>query len=217
MTRTPPEGNTRKTWTTSSPTLRATIVKRRSPLVSLLGRCRSRGRRVALRSSQASTLQEALCRCVTRRASLSRVVDHLHVTCRWLRQAYNSNSLRRACTVMRTASCMPIISPVRRRSTESSGRLTKSTYVPQGFMSRTHPITQCRQEEQILAQTSQRRRGRCHVYQRAQPRLQQEGKHRFLPALAALGSHLSVPIQIARYYDKYTAEIRASFERGTAL
>jgi pre-mRNA-splicing factor SYF2 len=24
-------------------------------------------------------------------------------------------------------------------------------------------------------------------------------------------------IQIARYYDKYTAEIRASFERGTAL
>lgn len=27
----------------------------------------------------------------------------------------------------------------------------------------------------------------------------------------------SWPLQIARYYDKYTAEIRASFERGTAL
>ena len=26
-----------------------------------------------------------------------------------------------------------------------------------------------------------------------------------------------VAIQIARYYDKYTSEIRASFERGTAL
>lgn len=25
------------------------------------------------------------------------------------------------------------------------------------------------------------------------------------------------PLQIARYYDKYTTEIRASFERGTAL
>jgi len=27
----------------------------------------------------------------------------------------------------------------------------------------------------------------------------------------------SLCLQIARYYDKYTAEIRASFERGTAL
>ena len=27
----------------------------------------------------------------------------------------------------------------------------------------------------------------------------------------------NMPVQIARYYDKYTSEIRASFERGTAL
>jgi pre-mRNA-splicing factor SYF2 len=31
------------------------------------------------------------------------------------------------------------------------------------------------------------------------------------------GSYTSWISQIARYYDKYTAEIRASFERGTAL
>ena len=34
----------------------------------------------------------------------------------------------------------------------------------------------------------------------------------FLPRI-----HHSSLAQIARYYDKYTAEIRASFERGTAL
>ena len=33
-------------------------------------------------------------------------------------------------------------------------------------------------------------------------------------SISAFRSHLP---QIARYYDKYTTEIRASFERGTAL
>lgn len=34
---------------------------------------------------------------------------------------------------------------------------------------------------------------------------------------AVLFTQFVVNAQIARYYDKYTAEIRASFERGTAL
>jgi len=40
-------------------------------------------------------------------------------------------------------------------------------------------------------------------------------RHSSLYRLAALVSPLLT--QIARFYDKYTTEIRASFERGTAL
>jgi pre-mRNA-splicing factor SYF2 len=35
--------------------------------------------------------------------------------------------------------------------------------------------------------------------------------------LQPLWAYAHFILQIARYYDKYTAEIRASFERGTAL
>ena len=39
----------------------------------------------------------------------------------------------------------------------------------------------------------------------------------FFSSICQFKSLIIVPIQIARYYDKYTSEIRASFERGTAL
>lgn len=40
---------------------------------------------------------------------------------------------------------------------------------------------------------------------------------RYISLTRPFASLLMMCVQIARYYDKYTAEIRASFERGTAL
>ena len=83
-------------------------------------------------------------------------------------------------------------------------------------------IPQYRQKEEILKKEEQRRRGRYHIHQRTKQGVQQEGSC----TLVVCSPHVervfmididTFAIQIARYYDKYTAEIRASFERGTAL
>ena len=79
---------------------------------------------------------------------------------------------------------------------------------------RVSQASQRRQEAAILKKEEQRGRGRYHLHQRAQQGVQQKGRSS-LPLRHVTATQLA--FQIARYYDKYTAEIRASFERGTAL
>ncbi len=71
-----------------------------------------------------------------------------------------------------------------------------------------------RQATQVLQKASERGFRRRHLYQREESHLQQKGRaaSRSQPSIFA-----DFCFKIARYYDKYTAEIRASFERGTAL